>query len=60
MNKFFFFKHMGLTECLGDIFWTINSAKDVMDSSVLYFPKRRFKYCSNSKGSFLIRNEIPM
>lgn len=59
-RKHFYVQHTDLTECLGDIFWTTNSAKDVIDSSVLYFPKRRFKYCSNSKGSFLIRSEIPM
>lgn len=50
---------LGLTECLGDIFWTTNSAKDVIDSSLLYFPKRKPKYWSNSKGSFLVLKEMP-
>lgn len=51
---------MGFIECLGDIFWIINFVKDVMDLLVLYFLKRRFKYCLNFKGFFLIRNEIFM
>ena len=41
-----------LTGCLGAFFWTVNSVREVMESSSLYLPRRLFWNWVTDNGSF--------
>lgn len=56
-------KHNSLltgSECRSLTLYTVNSARDVMHSSALYFPNFSVQNWSTVTGSFLKRNEMPV